>query len=148
MNAHATASPATTGSLIILDKDARKYTVPGPPVGSGRTLEYKLSLPGQPCPDNVARKIQLVDFSSATRITLADLPEADPSVPYSFILVLLTTRKITTTEAIELEQIFTYQPGQIVRPGMLLVSKFHRESTQIHDALSLIEIRAPNTPPP
>ncbi len=138
--------PSTTGSLIILDKDNAKYEVPGPPPGSGDRLAYNLESPNQPCPNNVARKIQLGELSSATRIQLCDTPDSELE-NHEFFLILMTTHKKTSTALIELETIFTYQKGQIVQPGLLLVDKYLRSGASIRDNLSYIVFNAPTTPP-
>ncbi|WP_434681194.1 hypothetical protein J3P77_08920 [Pseudomonas sp. R1-18] len=139
-------TPSTAGSLVILDKDNAKYVVPGPPPGSGELHAWDLALPHMPCPNNVARKIQLGEFSSATRIELCDrvYPEFRN---HEFLLVLMTTHKTTSTELIELETIFTYQEGRIVQPGLLLVNKYLRSGASIRDNLSYIKFYGPTTPP-
>ena len=137
----------TTGTLVIIDKDGAKYSLPGAFPGSGRTEDYQLSSPNSPCPTDKARSIQLGEFSSATRIFLCDSDWYDRGPDQVFWLEFLTTRKITSTDAIELEYIDSYQVGQIIKPGVQLIGKFHRGSESPRDKLSFVRFTAPTAPP-
>lgn len=147
MNAHTAASTTATGSLVILDKDNAKYSVAGPPSGSGVYQEWTLTDPNPPCPNDVARQIQLGEFASATRIFLCDSDWYTHSEDQRFWMEFMTTRKLTATRLIELEEAYGYQVGQIIAPGLLLVGKWRRGTDNIRDSLSYIRITAPTSPP-
>lgn len=148
MAANILTSTLTTGTLVIIDKDGAKYSLAGPPPGSGQVKDYRLSDDGSPCPTDIARKIQFGEFKSATRIFLCDINNYSTGEDQVFWMEFMTTRKVTSTDVMELEYIDTYQVGQIIEPGLRLVGKYHRGSEALRDTLSFVRITAPTAPPP
>ena len=145
--AYASPPPASTGSLVIIDKNEAKYALPGPIPGSGAVIDYSLNRDNTPCPNDIARNIQLGEFKSATRIFLCDHDHYSKKEDQVFWLEFLTIRKLTSTQSIELEYIDSYQPGQIIKPGLMLVGKFHKGTEPVRDKLSFVRITAPTAPP-
>jgi hypothetical protein len=146
MNRH-TRSSASPGKLLIRDKDNATYTLMGPPPGSGQSIDYVLTEPDSPCPNDVARFFQVTEFPSATRIFMCDNTYFSDDKEQSFYMEVVTTRKRTSVEAIELEYVPSYTPDEIMEPGVQLVRIFRKGSEQIRDRLSFVRITASTDAP-
>lgn len=141
--------PLTSGNIIIRDKDNATCSLVGPPNGSGTYLTYRFTDSNSPCPYDKCRTIQFDAFSSGTLIFLSDNDSVDEAKDQNFWMELITTRKRTSTAIIELDLIDTFQPGEIIRPGLMLKRKYRKNNdAQIRDALSGVRIQAPTSPPP
>lgn len=89
--------------------------------------------PWGPCTANTTHSIQLESVPSAARILLTDDPGCDKDAEGNeFWIELRTTAKSVTLNAIPLDEILTYQPEAIVRPGLQLVGSYlmHGKSAQ------------------
>ncbi|RRU23530.1 hypothetical protein [Stenotrophomonas sp. 278] len=89
--------------------------------------------PWGPCSANTTHSLQLENAPSAVRILLTDDPGCDKDMEGNeFWIELRTTAKSVTFNAIPLDELMTYQPGSIVRPGLQLVGSYlmHGKSAQ------------------
>lgn len=99
--------------------------------------------------DNTARTVQFAEFPSATTIIFyAGYYGDTDNLDQNFWFEVKTTRKRTSTIILHLENFDSYQPGDIIEPGLRLIRKFRKDNNaEIRDTLSFVRIYAANAPP-
>lgn len=148
VSASETASgSAITGTVAFLDKDKYTCYLDAPPPGQDVTYIFNTS--ETLCENNSARDIQFNRLPSATRILITDLPTCEKKNGDNswFWFEFKTTRQPTDTEFMELEYLKTYQPGQIIRPGLQLVDRYVMNGKPVRDNVSCVKIWASAAPP-
>jgi len=142
-------TPTNTGIILIRDKDQHPCYLSAPAPGSGEEIAYPFLASGSPCKDNTARTVQFAEFPSATTIFFFSGDFGDTSnVAQHFWFEVKTTRKRTSTIILNLENFDSYQPGDIIEPGLRLIRKFRRDNNApIRDMLSFVRIYAATAPP-
>lgn len=142
-----TAPPPSTGSVAFLDKDKHTCYVEAPPPGT--TLFWDFTRPNTPCKNNTARHIEFNGLPSATTILITDLATCEKKNGDNswFWFEFKTTKKVTTTDFIELEYLKTYQPGAIIAPGLQLKDRYVQQGKEVRDNVSCILIKASAAPP-
>ena len=104
--------------------------------------------PWGPCTANTTHSIQLENVPSAVRILLTDDAGCDIAVTGNeFWIELRTTAKSVTLNAIPLDEIMTYQPGSIVRPGLQLVGSYLMHGKSAQRNLGCIKVTTSAAPP-
>lgn len=142
-------TPTNTGVILIRDKDEHPCYLSAPAPGSGEEIVYSFTASGSPCNDNTARTVQFGGFPSATTIVFYDGQEGNTSdLTQNFWFEVKTTRKRTSTIILHLDIFDSYQPGDIIEPGLRLIRKFRKDNNaQIRDSLSCVCIHAAKAPP-
>lgn len=146
-----------TGHIRIEDVNSKACTLPAPPAGSGKTWQYELNTVGSACFGTSVRKLEMVNLPSAAKILITDAywcnektePSYDPDTKNHWIK-LKTTRHPTSVPLYSIQDLYAFQPGAIISPGLQVVDKYVRPGGKLHDTASCVRITASadiNTPP-
>ena len=130
------ALSATTGSVILRDKDNAICNLPAP--APGIRVVYNL-VAQQGCKDwnDRARSFQLAELPSSTHVVFSDR-SAYCGGGSTYYYILRTIKKQTSTPIIEFEYLQTFSNGQIIKPG--LIFEYGYSHTNPRDKLSCVEI--------
>jgi len=144
----ANPGPTATGTILIRDKDQNPCHLSAPPPGSGGVIVFSFTHSESPCNNDTARTVQFAEFPSATTVYFYDTGEALETDDQNFWFEVKTTRKRTSTEILNLENFNSYQPGDIIEPGLRLIRKYRKNNNApIRDALSSVCIHSATAPP-
>ncbi|MBF4557651.1 hypothetical protein H7698_16360 [Pseudomonas sp. p50] len=136
------ALSATTGSVILRDKDNAICNLPAPAPG-GRVI-YNLTQQ-QGCKDwnDRARSFQLAELPSSSFVVFSD-NSLNCGISATYYYLLRTIKKQTSTPIIEFEYLQTFTHWQIIKPGLIL--EYGYSNTNPRDKLTCVEITTSPTP--
>jgi hypothetical protein len=136
---------SATGTITLRDKDDAICNLPAPAPGNTKT--YILNDNGNPCGkwNDKARSFQLSEMPSATKILFANHQDCVTSSTSGPWFYLRTTNKRTTTDIIQFPFLATYQPNQIVAPGLQMFSL--QPAGNNRDTLTCVRIITSPGPP-
>lgn len=143
---------SATGTIILRDKDQGQCALPVPP--PGQTFKYYFwheadSPTPNPCAprfNDKARSIQLAEVPSATNIILDDAPKCANNE--NFRAEFVTTNKSTSTSIFEIEELNSYQPGQIIQRGLQMTKQRFSHPGAGRDSLSCMIVSTSSEAPP
>ncbi|MFB4394943.1 MULTISPECIES: hypothetical protein [unclassified Pseudomonas] len=158
------------GNILLLDKDNDQCALTVPGEGTGQRVQYELNLedyyPNSNCYDLLPREIKFDKLPSAARILITDGlgctkalrsdddddDENDRDTRH-FWVELRTTRKDTSSVFYAVEDLVTFNIGEIITPGLQMVDKYVKQPGLARDTASCIRIitssaTVPPTPVP
>lgn len=137
-------SPSGTITLRATTQVPCSLTAPNGPVGE--VWQYNFLSDESPCPNDTAQSVELQVMPSATRILLDESPTCAKDEDL-WIELRTTAKSVTSEEALNLDEFFTYSPGAIVQPGLQLVN-FYRDGTEpAVNRISCVRITTSSAPP-
>ncbi|MFJ4375659.1 hypothetical protein ACIP1T_24005 [Pseudomonas japonica] len=136
------------GTIILYDTQNNACTLSVPPAGSNKKLQYEFGADESPCRglNNKIRQIIFGNLPSAVGILATDDPDCRTKDENGkdiddFWLELRTTSRRTSTDQLQLTLFWTYEPGDIVKPGVRLVGRYVRgENANVLDRMSCMRI--------
>mgnify|MGYP006158111741 CR=1 FL=1 len=152
----ALAATETVGSIALMDKDKFECFLPVP--AAGETITYMLRhqdipptdpvLP--PCFDMEVREFGLIGIPSATEILFSHngYCNTQPGAKGQFWFKLKTIKNPTTLTYIEMEHLKSFDPSNIVGPGLQLIDRYLEAGNPIvRDNLACVQIKTSAAPP-
>ncbi|MBK5008027.1 hypothetical protein [Pseudomonas sp. S32] len=147
----AMAAAEDTGTIVFLDPDSAKCALSFPGPGAGTTVQYNLTTAGAAgpgnCKDFKVRSMQLVNFASAATILMTESPWCNTSAGNSdHWMRLKTIRNPTNIQAYEVEDLYTYQKGAIITPGLEMVDNYLKSGESGRDTVKCVQVAISSAP--
>ncbi|MCX2891032.1 MULTISPECIES: hypothetical protein [unclassified Pseudomonas] len=142
---HAVYAEENTGSILFLDKDNGQCVIAAPGEGTGKRIqnEFHHTDGYSECKGFAARKMSLDGLSSAVQILITgDSNCSKEPAPGKWWMELRTTRRFTSTEWFELDDLASRENGKIITPGLIMVDKKVEPSSAARDSTACVRVIA------
>ncbi|WP_236238407.1 hypothetical protein [Pseudomonas faucium] len=164
-----TRPSSQSGTILLLDKDNDQCALTVPGEGTGQRVQYELNLEdyyeNSNCYNLQPRQIKFDNLPSAARILITDGlgctketrsdddDDENDQDTRNFWIELRTTRKDTSSGWFEVDDLVTFNTGEIISPGLQMVDKYVKQPSLARDTASCIRITTssatePPTPTP
>lgn len=151
----ALAATQEAGSIAIMDKDKLECFLPVPAAGETITYELTSSVspeppPPPPCHLVQTREFGLIGIPSATQILFSQdrSCNTEPGKEGDFWFRFKTIKNLTTLDYMEMEHLKSFDPSDIVGPGLQLIDRYLKPgNTIVRDNLKCVQIKASAAPP-
>lgn len=149
----AVSAAAQPGSILILDKNNAQCKLYVPGEGTGMRVQYEFS-DNSDCKGVEPRRIRFDSIPSATQILIADGTTCSTDQDSAggeagnFWMALRTTRKSTSSDWYEFEDLASYPRDQIITPGLQMRDKYIKQEDLVRDRTSCIRVITSTTAPP
>lgn len=150
---HAVYAAEQTGSILLLDPNNAQCVIPVPGEGTGKRAQNEFSHNDgtSECKDFAARQIAFDGLTSAVQILITSDRNCNiEPAPDRWWMELRTTRRFTSTDWYELEDLASRPVGKIITPGLLMHSKNVDPASAARDSTSCVRViaaRAPGSAP-
>lgn len=151
----AVYAAAQEGTILILDKDNAQCALTVPGEGTGKRIQYEFNLPDSDCKAIKPRRIKFDGLPSAAQIMITDgygcgteEYQADGDDTRNFWVKLRTTRKLTSSDWYEFDDLVSYPKDEIISPGLQMLDKKVKQSSHARDSTSCVRVITSSTTPP
>ncbi|MEN4829853.1 hypothetical protein ABEH27_25530 [Pseudomonas sp. P39-UII1] len=151
----AVYAAAQEGTILILDKDNAQCSLTVPGEGTGKRVQYEFNLPDSDCKEIKPRRIKFDGLPSAAQIFITDgygcgtqEGQAEGDDTRNFWVKLRTTRKLTSSDWYEFDDLVSYPKDEIISPGLQMLDKNVKQSNLARDSTSCVRVITSSTTPP
>jgi len=153
----AVYAAAQEGTILILDKDNAQCALTVPGEGTGKRVQYEFNLPDSDCKDIKPRRIKFDGLPSAAQIFITDgygcgteegqVGDDEDVDTRNFWVKLRTTRKSTSSDWYEFDDLVSYPKDEIISPGLQMLDKKVKQSNLARDSTSCVRVITSSTTP-